>query len=306
MNITELINKKLLANGYNCEFIPSYATQYSNEQRSYLFHHIKKCGGMSIHSAINRAVDYGMKIKSTLPMITVRLDEHADWEDFFKHQQDIKTSLFISSHIAGDYYNDLGKNIKRLAVFRDPYDRAVSEYQYHCMRNRITPDTKEFSDYLFSERCLRDYISPFTLSNEQPSLLKIKDMLENDFESFFDTSVISQYLSYFLGENNLPNIIMNRQNTTMDKYKLPKHDDLRSLFYETNKLEKDLYDWVKAERKSPENKYTGNIHAFTVIINSTQTEDGYLGKSNIARTENLVKHITNFKSNTGLDVFFRS
>lgn len=305
MSFLNIINDKLSEHGYASRFIPSYTKEKSELFDSYFFHHIKKCGGMSVFSAIAQSASYAEKIYGNPALFCKRLDQNSDWEAFSRYSKKNATGpMFISSHNAGDYYEALGHNIKRFSIFREPYSRARSEYQYHCMRKKINPDVDEFKAYILSDDCLRDYISPFIPSGDNVSVEKIKDILYKDFDAFFELKDIDGFLSYVVSKNNMPNIVMNKQNETMGQYKLPGDIDFKELFYENRKIEKDLFEWVKVNNRLPCLSSEEGLNVYTMILSSRQKEGGYGYQSRLVKTDDFIRHISAYKSISGLDDFF--
>lgn len=306
MDFLKLINNILINNGYNSTFIPSYCNSQTARYESYIFHHIKKCGGMSIHGAIDRALFYGINIGCIENIYSARFDKDDEWDLFLR--SDIYKSnypFFISSHNIGDYYN-LFHNIKRFTVFREPFERAKSEYQYNCMRNGIQPNIEDFELYIFSELSLKDYLQPFMPYKKNVSESEILDILDSDFEAFFELNDINKFLSYFLGKNNLPNIVIDIQNKTMDKYKLIDTNNIKTKYNEQDTVETRIFEWVKKNKRLPNNKNMGQLHSHTIVLHSNQTEEEYSGRSTIFKTEDFVKYIKAVKSNSGLGIFFPS
>ncbi|WP_140054560.1 hypothetical protein [Oceanospirillum sanctuarii] len=304
MDLIGQINQILTANGYSAQFIPSYVQPVTRQDEKYLFHHIKKCGGMSIHSAITICMRLSIEAKAFPRTLIARCDEDRDWRALLNDYGDFLNRFFISSHNAGNHYNCLGSEIKRVSVFREPFDRALSYYQYDCMRQARQPVLSEFEDYLFSEENTSDYYSPFLSSEEAQSAKAVIERLDSEFFSFFDISGIADFISGCISQYGLPNIVMDKQNATLSRYQLPEAQNLKTKYSDHHRPEQEIFDWVKSNPRIPAVTNNGSLNKYTMVLNSQQSEERYKGRAKLIETDKLFTLVARHKTESGLNAFF--
>ena len=136
--------------------------------------HIPKTGGSTFRKLLKRAfgprllLDYGdwagFKTQEAMARRAMRRDEKRRQHDALARDFDI-----IHGHFEADKYADLFPQTQYVAFFREPYQQALSNYQYLQRHPELDhPAIRLFHDNKMS---LEDYLRCEALSNPQTQLL---------------------------------------------------------------------------------------------------------------------------------------
>ncbi len=312
MSLKSLFDSNLEKNGYEAEFIPSFQQSKNRPYSAVMFHHVKKCAGMGVFMALKECIRFSLAGMGKY--YTGRLDDDAIWSTAIDELSGMTNEidhqryrLFVASHIAGDYYYDL-KDVNRFTILRSPFDRVVSKYKYDSMRNNFDISEKGFFQYIEKYENRYDYLQALVPEHERCNVDNVISYLERDFFAYFDIDRTSEFLSSFCSIYGLPNIVMGKQNSSKAaEGALNSIDYLKyeSKFSSDNKDAVFLYDWVRDNAVIPKFEQKSSVNPYTLIVSSSDAQDGYVGRSRIVKTEDLAPYISKVKSSNGMRHFFK-
>jgi hypothetical protein len=240
------------------------------------FYHVPKTGGLSFYVALRSAISFAGKYEDRLGALVTdatihRIDEAVPHRRLFQ-----ASYALIASHHAFGFHRKFRQSFRLTTIVRDPLGRVRSEYTYTSMRRQQPVTASGFQTCFRAEetinRAVKQLAGHSRLDQPAPPDLYLRaiDHLEHHFHSYVTHHTISRLISFYLSLYRLPNVVMERINTTSPAYRLdasPWRDEIETL----NQQDLKLYDFVRTQPRlpSPATTTARQNHPTTVIVNET-------------------------------------
>ncbi len=250
---------------------------HDSEIKPLFFYHTPKTGGLSFANSLTCAATSAFsRIKrevnpSFIEPITARIDEK-----FLINNPNSRPFNFVCGHVKWGWHKRCETDFFFSTIIRSPITRVLSAYNYRCMRQRSIPNCEEFIRFFRNKdnqnvNC--KLLNPDIENNvEHVTGRRVFEHLCKTFHSFITPSSINELLSYYLSLYGFPNVITERVNVTLPKYKLDGsefYDELAEL----NEEDLVLYDLVNNNSRLPKLKLNDDsISDRTIVLNETEKE----------------------------------
>jgi len=237
------------------------------EEDLYIFLHIPKCGGTTIHHHIIN----NLSKHQYLELVDETFESKERIEQFIcslSESERKKIKVVFGHNVYYGIHKLFGREGKYITFLRNPVDRTISQYNYQKMiLLRGKEDITSFEEWILNGGQYMNVITGF-LSKR---LLQLNDYNETDFEKiktildkFYFVGLVENdedflYLYYILG---IDKFIL-RQNVSK-KFFIPE-DYVKTMRFINKKIEHDkiLYDYLL----NLNNKFKRNNKDFDNIVN---------------------------------------
>ena len=194
----------------------------------YLFCHIEKCGGTSVHDYLSKKIDNYLVLKP-----------HPSHGETFNSEQ-LKMLMNIYPKINGlgghrlRFNENYCKDFNLLTIFRDPCKRYISHMKHHLERG-IASHKDDFlkNDYFNNFICKK--ISGNASFNEAKKII-----IEKDIKVFFLEK------ENILGLRNVSKNIVNDYDVSEDEIISKNHEDIKLYKWALNQFNVNLSDYFKS------------------------------------------------------------
>ncbi len=245
------------------------------------FYHVPKTGGLSFYVALRSAIGFASKYEDRLGALGTetavhRIDESVPHRRLFQ----VGYAL-IASHHAFGFHRKFRQSFQLTTIIRDPLGRVRSEYTYTSMRRQQPVSSAGFEASFRAEvninRAVKQLGGQARLDQPASPDLHRRAMenLERFFQSYVTHHDITRLIGFYLSAYRLPNVVMERINTTSPAYRLEVgryRDEIESL----NRQDLRLYEFVRDQPRLP---VSGSVsgpsrgHPTTVMVNETGNID---------------------------------
>ena len=246
--------------------------------RPLFFYHVPKTGGLSFYTAVRNAIRYACKYPDRLGALgadseTQRIDSGLPHRSLY--QADF---ALIASHHAFGFHRRFRQNFLLTAVVRDAVGRVRSAYTYTGMRERRPVSGAAFVASFRSEININRGVKQLAGQTrfDQPAapglFERAIENLTRDFHSYCTHHDIARLIGLYLSYYRLPNVVMDRINTTQPEYRLDS-EPYRAEIEALNDQDGRLYQFVQAAPRFPDLGLVSSAsHPVTVIINETAND----------------------------------
>ncbi len=243
------------------------------------FYHVPRTGGLSFYHALSGAIRFVNKRADRLGASgpdteVLRLDEPRPGRHYFRADY-----ALVASHNAFGFHRKFRQAFLLTTIIREPFGRVRSDYTYTCMRRQSPGNEEEFRASFRSEininRAVKQLAGHTHFEQPAPPDLyrRAIDTLSGQFHSYVTHHDISSLIGLYLSYYRLPNVVMDRINTTTSAYHLAAEacrDELEAL----NAQDLRLYEFVRAHPRRPDLGLRSNAsHPVTVILNEVSNTD---------------------------------
>jgi hypothetical protein len=247
--------------------------------RPLFFYHVPKTGGLSFFVALCAANTFvnkrGDRLGALGPDTRVeRFDEPPP------HRRDYQEAYaLLVSHGAFGLHRRFRQSFLLTTIVRDPFGRVRSDYTYNSMRKGRPVSGPGFEAMLRDEANRNRGVKQLAGQDrfDQPAspglYEKAVETLDRAFHSFGTHQDVSRLIGLYLSYYRLPNILMDRVNTTTPAYQLDA-TPWRAEIEARNDQDLLLYEYVRANRRIPELALASPAcHPVTVIVNEVDNSD---------------------------------
>ncbi len=247
--------------------------------RPLFFYHVPKTGGLSFFVALSAAINFANKRADRMGALgpDTRIDR---FDEPPPHRRDYQAAYAaLASHASYGLHHRFRQSFLLTTIVRDPLGRVRSDYTYNSMRHRRPVSGAGF------EAMLRDEINTNRSVKQLGGLSRFDqpappglyeqaiETLDRAFHAFGTHQDVSRLIRLYLSYYRLPNILMDRVNTTTPAYQLDA-TPWRAEIEARNQQDLRLYEYVRAHRRFPElGETSAACHPVTVIINEVDNSD---------------------------------
>ncbi len=243
------------------------------------FYHVPRTGGISFYHALSGAIRFVNNQADRLGALgsdteVLRFDAPRPDRHHFRAGY-----ALVASHNAFGFHRKFRQSFLLTTIIRDPFGRVRSDYTYTCMRRQKTGSEEEFRASFRSEininRAVKQLAGHTHFDQPAPPdiYLRAIDTLTEQFHSYVTHHEISALIGLYLSYYRLPNIIMDRINTTTPDYRLAA-DACRGELDALNDQDVRLYDFVRNQPRRPDLGLCSRAsHPVTVILNEVSNTD---------------------------------
>ncbi len=239
------------------------------------FYHVPKTGGLSFYVALRSAIGFANKYEDRLGALGTETAVHRI-DEAMPHRRLFQAGYaLIASHHAFGFHRKFRHPFLLTTIVRDPLGRVRSEYTYTSMRRQRPVSAAGFEASFRAEeninRAVKQLGGQSRLDLPAPPDLfrRAIDNLEQHFHSYVTHHAIVPLVSCYLSRYRLPNVVMERINTTSPTFRLDA-GPWRAEIEARNQQDLHLYDFVRAHPRLPVTIPTPQrSHPTTVMVNET-------------------------------------
>ena len=243
------------------------------------FYHVPKTGGLSFYIALRSAIGFASKYEDRLGATVTdtavhRIDEEVPHRRLFQAGY-----ALIASHHTFGFHRKFRQPFLLTTIVRDPLGRVRSEYTYTSMRQQRPVSAAGFEASFRAEenitRAVKQLAGQTRLDRPAPPDLhrQARENLEQHFHAYVTHHDVAALIGLYLSRYRLPNVVMERINTTSPAYRLdaePWRDEIETL----NRQDRHLFDFVRDRPRLPVPvPLPGRNHPTTVMVNETGNDD---------------------------------
>jgi hypothetical protein len=228
-------------------------------------YHVPKTGSLSLYSAMRWAAECAFRLirwqnPQFAPPAMGRIDSDTNSPEVLGRRY-----ALIASHVGWPFHSKFQTRFRLITVLRDPVRRVVSAYTYACMRSRSRPDSAAFPEFFRAAENRNVAVRQLTPGGEADADAAFA-RLERDFWMYGLSEHVGAIASAWLTCCGLPNVLMDRLNTTRPEYRIdprPFADEIA----ERNAADLRLYRRVQeAPRLPPPAADPGVLNFLTTVI----------------------------------------
>jgi hypothetical protein len=283
------------------KFIASYIQTNNDsleERVPYFFFHIPKSAGMSLFGGLSSTYQIYNKSLS-YKSLAVRADDKVQHKNiidelkkFFNNKKKGELGGIIASHIPNYILQKINHPFKFITVLRDPVDRVISAFTYDCMRNSTEPSKSRLIEFINDESnrniSVKTLLGIDELSGGEGKVAA--GLIKESFYAYCFVQDIDELTSAILSKEGLPNLVMGKENQTLNQYKYYANDDDRKLITSLNTEDCLLVSTLKMNSKQiPEIEKTSKLSSITIRVKGAQTSNKYEGEAMSVSTESLLQ-----------------
>lgn len=243
------------------------------DRQPYFFYHIPKTGGMSFHTLAHSCWRL-VAAQTGVPAVVARLDSLAEARERMR-----TPSVLLSTHLPYGIHRQLPGEPRLVTFLRDPVDRVRSAYTYSRMRSGRRATVSEFLLFAQEEENRNamtkqlagvgeDYVA------DRGDLETAQDNLLHNFYMFDAIDHAKPMFEHYIAVCGLFNVISNRINQTTAPYRIDAQQ-YRAAVAEQNRLDVELFDWVRANARLPQDAVNRPlVHPTTVVIAEFEFQSG--------------------------------
>ena len=252
-------------------------------ERALFFYHVPKTGGVSFFTALRHAwiERHRMTGDGARP-------EMFRYDDIARDTpvKGLRYTL-VGTHKAFGAHLKFEQPFLMTTILREPVARLTSEYTYQCMRRSQPVSAAGFESVLRSEENTNRAVkqlgaSRFGVAARPSTLDTALETLDRHFHSYVDHHLCDQLTEYYLSLYQLPNVEIDRLNSTTARYKFDS-SSYRDEILDRNRFDQQLADHVRSHPRLPTlASRSETLHPLTVIIRET---------GNDTRSEGVVRSV---------------
>ncbi|AWL11691.1 hypothetical protein HMF8227_01210 [Saliniradius amylolyticus] len=228
------------------------------------FYHVPKTGGISLTNIfqlsghLQNLLAKGRPLQYLSAGAQVRLGGQSDMDSLLaqlRQHPNAKCS-WLSGHVSFGMHKQFPQPVELVTIVRDPVKRVKSSYTYQCMRAQEQPSVEGFKAFIAEPDNQNLMVKQLNPSGpeavEQPGFdgsVAAHQVLEQ-FDTVGITEDIHAIQEYYLSRKQLPCVIYETFNQTLDKYKLDLSsfdDELESL----NAIDRLFFNTIRDHRRLP-------------------------------------------------------
>jgi hypothetical protein len=241
------------------------------------FYHVPKTGGLSFYIALRSAIGFANKYEDRLGALGTETEVQRI-DDAVPHRRLFQAGYaLIASHHAFGFHRKFRQPFVLTTIVRDPLGRVRSEYTYTSMRRQRPVSAAGFQASFRAEENINRAVKQLAgqARLDQPAAPELYRRAEENLERYFESYVthhhIARLIGFYLSRYRLPNVVMERINTTSPAYRLdaePWRDEIETL----NQQDLRLYEIVRSRPRLPvpmPPPLPPRSHPTTVMVNET-------------------------------------
>jgi len=264
-----------------------------SKKYNFIFFHLPKAAGTSILAGLRH--NLGKSVKSN--------ERNGNLTTFLKQKHKILWPNHVQCSIVKDYLGEKEyKNIFKFVFVRNPWDRTVSLYHYTKQKEpaiykKLNIEMPQFTKNIIESKSFGDWVRNYNIAGPQYNFLTSRSG-ELLVDYIGKTENVQSDLSYICGLLNIPNIKVNKLNTTKRKDYRDYYDS-ETIEIVAKKLKQDIdffgYDFDGEQVREPYKELTKFFpnSNYDITFNKAENNNRYVRVSQDFQQKRLLLHTNN-------------